>query len=484
MKNRFLLFLILWLVAAAPVSAQRQREVVRSTRTVFVDGSGYFLHSVQRKETLYSIAKAYGVSVEAINKANSHLGERLVVNSTLLIPIPSAQVSPLANPHPKEFIAVPASTVHHPDQVPLGSIDTEALSLNQPTRVGRIRSLTNPARGIEVAMLLPFGGRSNEANFVEFLCGALLATETLKDEGVSVRLNVHSTESRVETVHSLIASGVLDRADVLIGPVYEAPFEVAGAWATERHVPIVSPLGSSGSLDNPYVICAAPSETTKYEALRVAMTNPLAKISYIDCGADNDEEWAQAAARFLPVDAARLVYQGKKTEVTELTDLLSREVPNVIILPTSNETLTEAILSRFSSINAVGRYNITVVGTPRWGRFVAMNLELFFKLNASYTTSYHADRRSAAVESFFKRYITAFGAIPSLYAMRGYDVMMGICKELDENRQRFLIDLNKFDKPILQTPYRFAQLGGAGSKFENVRWVWVTYRPDYTIEVR
>lgn len=491
MKTRTLLFiLLLALVATTPTSAQgNPAEVVRSTRTVRIDGVTYALHAVARKETLYSIAKAYGVSVEAITKANPYLGERLAVNSTLLVPITEKQEAQQTE-HPKAFIASPTA------QPAVKPVDQESAqpsfpvvrdtvtTIDTPQEVGLIRRLTDRARGIELAMLLPFGGRSNEVNFVEFLCGSLLATEVLKDEGIAIRLAVHSTEAQIEKAHSLIASGALDRADALIGPVYDAPFEVVGAWATERRVPIISPLGGSGSLNNPYVVCAAPSEATKYEALRAAINNPTAKVSYIDCGANNDTEWAEAVVKNLPVGAASLIYQGKETKVTELSNLLSREGPNVIVLPTSNETLTEAILSRLSSINATARYDITVIGTPRWARFAAMNLELFFKLNVSYTTSYHADRTSSEVAQFFSRYIDTFGAIPSPYAMRGYDVTKWVGKAMHESGERFLIDLPQLDGAMLQTPYRFAQLSGVGSKFENVRWAWVTYRPNYTIEVR
>lgn len=482
------LFLVLFLLAATPVAAQRPVESVeKSTRTVFIDGASYALHTVARKQTLFSIAKAYGISVEAIAKANPYLGDRLAVNSTLLIPLGTTTTTATPAPEKRQdFIATPMArpTVGEPTQTPVvAPISSDTIvATNLPTEVGRLR--TNPTRGIEMAMLLPFGGRTNEANFVEFLCGSLLATEQLKEEGITVRLDIHSTEATTDKAHALIGSGALDRADVLVGPVYDAPFEVVGGWATERRVPIVSPLGSSGSLDNPYVVCAAPSEATKYDALRTATTNPLAKVIYIDCGADNDAEWAEAMTQNLPLGAATLRYLGKETKVNELSDLLSRDAQNLILLPTSNETLTEAILSRLSSINAAGRYNIAVVGTSRWARFAAMNLDLFFKLNVSYTTSYHADRTDRRVADFFERYINAFGAVPSAYAMRGYDVTTWVARAMNESGDRFLIDLPQLNEAILQTPYRFAQMGGAGTKFENVRWAWVTYRPNYSIEVQ
>ena len=470
--------LLLALLCSAP--AFGQQAVERSARTVRIDGTTYALHSVARKETLFSIAKAYGVTVEAIEKANPYLEERLAVGATLLIPqkeaavefVPEQKVYPPVEPKAIETDSAKYEVWPTPAPMPVMQID-------------RIRLKSAPGTGFEVALLLPFGGQTNEGNFVEFLCGALLAVDALKDEGTTVRLNVRSTEASVEKAGQLIASGALFRADAIIGPVYDKPFAEVGSWASMyQQVPVVSPLGGSGSIDNPYIICAAPSEATKYDALRTALADPTAKVSYIDCGADNDPEWAEAAAGRLPVGAATLAYRGKETNVNELTALLAREGRNVVVLPTSNETLVEAILSRLSSINAAGRYDITVVGTPRWARFASMNLDLFFKLNASYTTSYHADRTDPRAAAFFKKYIETFGAVPSPYAMRGYDVVVWVGRTLEKSGERFLYDLPAVEGAVLQTPYRFAQLNGQGSKFENVRWAWVTYRPNYTIEVR
>ncbi|MCK7529925.1 MAG: hypothetical protein MZV63_02105 [Marinilabiliales bacterium] len=41
----------------------------------------------------------------------------------------------------------------------------------------------------------------------------------------------------------LLWSGALDRADLIIGPVFSYHVEKISSWAAERNIPVVSPVG-------------------------------------------------------------------------------------------------------------------------------------------------------------------------------------------------------------------------------------------------
>ncbi|MBE0642154.1 MAG: LysM peptidoglycan-binding domain-containing protein, partial [Bacteroidales bacterium] len=74
-------------ILISTVSLQAQSvEVLRSTRQLNRDGLVYYLHKVEKGQTLYSISKAYGVSMEAIVEANPDADKGLKLGQDLLIP--------------------------------------------------------------------------------------------------------------------------------------------------------------------------------------------------------------------------------------------------------------------------------------------------------------------------------------------------------------------------------------------------------------
>jgi len=82
-----LLFIVLLIVLTLAINAQVQ---ISDTLT-FTNGKLYYLHNVKPKQTLYSIAKTYGVKVDDVARVNN-LPKKEIKNGQLLL-IPS-QISP------------------------------------------------------------------------------------------------------------------------------------------------------------------------------------------------------------------------------------------------------------------------------------------------------------------------------------------------------------------------------------------------------
>ena len=197
---------------------------------------------------------------------------------------------------------------------------------------------------------------------------------------------------------------------------------------------------------------------------------------------------SRSARKSLPGTVHRLHYT-KGMGGGALENVLSGDKENVIVVLSSDETTTDAILAYISSIQnsliarSVLNPSIRVVGSSRWARFRNIEKNLFFKLNLRYVTSYHADRGNQRVLNFDRRYIADFGSIPSLYAYRGYDVTKLFVGTVKLHGSNFVRYLNEAELPLLQTPYRFVQKA-PGRKFENGEWALVCYNNNYTIEVR
>lgn len=99
--KRYLILLLAVLLLASPTPARAQEytapPVEISKEKVRLDGKIYYSHVVQEKQTLYSICKAYGVTLEDVFRSNPSLNlekEGLKKDQIILIPIPEEEKAP------------------------------------------------------------------------------------------------------------------------------------------------------------------------------------------------------------------------------------------------------------------------------------------------------------------------------------------------------------------------------------------------------
>lgn len=457
-----LLVMLLGIEANTEVSAQQGRVTTSSLATI-KEGKRYIVHKTKRKERVEEIAAAYGVTKEDIVRANPsiNLDKKVKKGITILIPITEEQS--------KEEAVVIAPI----DTVVVDTLPREVLfGLTAPIEIGA------PLR---VTLLLPFSRGSNNQGFVEFYNGVVLALQELEERGAKVELQVISTDRTTERVEEIIASGVLDSTNMIIGPIYESELAAIAPYAAERRIPIISPLGSTGEVDNPFVVGVSPEGESKWNNFYDLVSNPENNVVVIRHSNKSDSEMTAALLPYCQ-SAHQVGYIDKTTDINDIAELLSRSVTNVIVVPINDEVVVEEILSRLSSLNSMGRYDIRVVGNSSWARFTKMGLDLFFKLEVSIPSSYFYDHLDAVVTGVHSSYIAKYSADPTLYSMRGYDVGALFVGLLYEFGDEVMYSIRGYGSAPLQTPYSFTQ-SAPNSKLVNSRWATVHYHPNYTITV-
>lgn len=74
-------------LGATELSAQVASRSMKSESTVHIDGTNYYIHNVRQGETVYSLAKLYGVSEDAVKQNNPTARKGLGVGQVLKIPV-------------------------------------------------------------------------------------------------------------------------------------------------------------------------------------------------------------------------------------------------------------------------------------------------------------------------------------------------------------------------------------------------------------
>lgn len=603
MKTSLCILALLFAFAAAPVRAADAIE--KSQTVVYINGSKFYVHTVQAGQTLYSLAREYGVSEQVILEYNPEAADGLRTDQTLKIPFQAEapadsrserklrrtfdthtvsqgetlyaisrryeiSVATIIEDNPnldpaqlrigekilirkramgkadehtsldeleayKESLNRVAGEglayhVVHPGETVyslarrFGTTETELCDLNG-IRPGELRAgaiIKVPAGDgdgeqemivagdtieaggfaddraeeisfralskrdpVRIALLLPLTAKGEtNVNYLEFYQGFLLGLRHVKNEyGYSADLTLFNTDRDPQKVAEIVASDPFRDADLIVGPIYEEELPEVLAHAERRSVPVVSPLANLAQANNDALFQLAPSPARKYEKT-ADLFGGQKKITLISTE-HTDKEFEREMLALIgerPYDRHTYTYE-RGARASNLTQLLENGEDNLLVILAEDEVDVDRILASIASANtnlvSRGRTapRFTILGNTRWNRYANLDRTMFFKNRIVFLSTYHAKRDSETIKNFDSEYIKAFGALPTLYSYRGYDVAAIFAPGMFADIE---YDMEGRRYTPLQTTYVFRQEEGRHNHV-NQNWVRVNYNPDFSI---
>lgn len=350
---------------------------------------------------------------------------------------------------------------------------------------------------LKVALMLPFhmNGKVNPY-FVDFYRGLLLAMEDLKGEGYDIELAVFDTCGDGERISDIVTyeEGLLD-AQLIIGPVYEGELRYVIGYAEESEIPLISPLADVGSLQSPVLFQMQADAERRGEKLTEIFDGSREMVTIYAANMDYDY---LAEVRALAGDAAeqQLNYvfdrgsyfylrnaDGSNGAEVDIVEFMRSKSSKAYVIASKNETEVDRILTTLASTKtsivartmSYGDY--VVVGNRKWKQSANIEKQSFFRNNTIFLSPYYANRSDENIRLFDSRYVNAYGALPTMYAYRGYDAAMIFCRKMFTG-----IDGTIFDESFrpLATTYRFSFDHG---HYVNTNWIREHYKSDFTIAV-
>jgi len=205
------------------------------------------IHTVKRKETIFSVSRQYGLSEAELIAANPELKSGMKRGQLLCIPHP---------PTPVET-AQPAEPLVAPSNIELfREVEAQQTSKNLAS--------------IKAAVILPFildGDKQGEAaRMLEYYEGFLMAVDSLKKTGVSMDVHVYNSGNKQASINTILKKPELKQMDIIFGPLYQEHAKALSDFADQNNIRLVIPVTSRTNevYQNPLVYQVNPPQSYLY----------------------------------------------------------------------------------------------------------------------------------------------------------------------------------------------------------------------------
>lgn len=479
-------------------------------------------YKVKQGETLYSIAKQYGVKVDDIITANPELktkplgdGQILRIPSAAKVSRVSVAPTPSSSPAKSQFVShtvAPKETLYGiSKKYNIGSdaiIDfnpklkeglKEGTTIIIPileTPAGQQSTLQN-TNALSIGIILPFINKSNaqRARFVEYYEGFLLAVQDLKAKGFSANIYAFDMGSDTGTtkLKSLLETYEMKYLDLIIGGVSPEQISVISDFARKQGIKyaIPFPVKTDNSQNNPNVFQINALHSTLYENVAKTFTHlfPVTNIVYVsETNLPGDKiEFINALNIELPRSgfiANRVVYDGNfKDKLVAQLDPIRR---NIIIPTSSSLAFLQRIIPALSNIRKEQpSTRITLFGHTEWQTYNQFKKALGQFDTYIYTPFYlnENDSRTAQFLSKYKKWYGGKNLIKTYpkYGILGYDTGISFLTALWRYGKNFDSNTNSMASSSLQTPFLFKKENPSGG-YVNTGFYLLHYKEDGSIE--
>ena len=429
------------------------------------DDINYEFHIVVKDDTLYNLSKRYGIAQSELLRLNPSLKYGLKIGLELVVPKignsnSEAPVNYEFHTVVKDDTLYNLSKQYHVSQSELMKLNPE---LNEGLKLGvilKIRPIENVenkkgetketfnftenldfSKEINLAMLLPyqlnrftdstrienFGKNHSLLNVVtDFHLGATMAIDSLRKRGLNIKVKFLDSENSVQKLQSLINKNDFKGVDAVIGPLY---FDNALWLSKHIDAQVIVPFYSKNqaTISNINLVKAAPEN----DLLESELINYLEQhytgqnIIVINDGKSESQSklWqiVNKLKAFKNIQNVSVVKsQDGYISSNDISENLKGAKDNWVLLVSDEMVTTAAAVNNLKGL--VDNFKITLIAFDKGKNFDSIDNNLLGKLNFIFPTLEYLNIDDYNVNNFYKNYQNKNYAIPSKYALKGFDM--------------------------------------------------------------
>lgn len=449
-------------------------------------------YAVKPKEGKWRIAYKFGITVEELEALNPKMGDVLQEGEQIYVPNIAGEAEKEVDEKYSYYKVLPKEGFYRL-KLKLGLEQSEIEALNpglkeSGLKVGMILKIpysqnqgvvvseaqpTNLENAItdfetkHIALMLPFKLHQVEFDSIaetkksirkdpyldaslDFYSGVLMAVDSLKKLGVSLRLDVYDTKRNATAVSRILTDNDFENIDAVIGPLTTKSFDIVAAKLRQYSVPVISPIGTKIKLHDNVFQSRPSADLLKSTVINFVKNDTLPKNIVIIADSKN---MAVANALKQEFNVGKIVYSRKNKEGKDEYFVTKEDIEealkpgrNIVFLETQSEgfasNATSVLASSIKSENkeeeqeeikirlATTNFNAAFEGDE-------INNTHLSKLQFTFATpskSYSELDENA----FIKSYSKAYNITPSKAAVKGFDLTLDVVLRLVTSENMFL----------------------------------------------
>lgn len=537
MKRLITLLASLLLLGSASALAQEyvSTPVTVSKEKVKLNGKVYLSHVVLERQTLFGIAKAYGVSVDDLYEANPSLHQTgLQKNAILLVPFrevsgqeevkaPASDgsytehtvkwyedIDDIARSYDvtvkeimelnglkskklstRQVLRIPVKAVPVEEApadstalaaVPVAATAEEAVAATPAEQPDSTLLNIRSHEGVDFSLVLPL--RSGELN-MDFYSGVLMALKDLEAEGNKVQAHIYDLSAGLPPIDAL------QRSDFVLGPVASRDLE-AILQRVDSQVPVISPLDQKATVLSTYYhnfIQVPSAADNQYEDLAAWLKEDMDEddtlILITEKGASNITApvaiRSAMARRLLNYEILNYAIVEGRSIPARLTETMSPKGTNRVVVATESEAFMGDVVRNLGIMLGKG-YDIVMYAPSKVRTFDTIEGSAYHDASLHISTAYFADYSKPAVDRFVRAYRALFRTEPSQFAFQGYDITRYFVQAVARHGNAWTRHLGSHKGIGLHTDFLFEDDENGNRHNTAVRRI--VFRKDYTTTLK
>ena len=427
----------------------KENTIIEEKETIKEPVREPIIHVRKWTEDLDAIAEKYGVTVEALMKANDLKTRKLKRRQKLIIPV----IEEVTQEDTVKQTVTP-------------KVDSVQVTPTPQPEEEKKPIFLFPKSKVKVSMLLPLTNAEGQPSKIgmNFYCGALMAVRDLGLEGINTELTVHDITA------AGISADMVKGSDVVIGPISTGDISRLLAYSGDRQ--IISPLDMRAeTLVGGHPNLTQTRTPTRYQY--IDLVNWVAEDMAPQDSVILISEKSGKINRIASQMRASLDSTGIKYSTFSYSILEGRDVTEPLTALTSQQGTTRVLVASDSEafVNDVVRninlliYNnipLVIYAPGKTRSFETIEVDHFHKSTMHLSIADYIDYNDAKVKEFIKKYRALYNAEPDSFAFQGYDVtsyFIALCQKYGNDWPEML---EKSDKEMLQGTFRFVKEGEGG----------------------
>ena len=427
------------------------------------------IHVVKWFEDLDVIAEKYGVTVEAIMKANGLKGRKLSKKQKLVIPFTSDL----------DAIIV--------EETPAAEPEVEEVTEDVPAEEEKIDfGWLFPNREVSVSLLLPLKatGSSSSQNNMDFYSGVLLATYDLAEEGVKTELSVYD----VADGNFPVTKERLESSDLVIGPISSGDLGRVFDTAPDAKA-VISPLdprAESLVATHGNLIQAPVPHKLQYEDLAAWIKEDKKYTDRVivitEKGARANEAVSLITAA---IDSTGISYSPFSYSILEgrnvtdpLTRLMTENGTNRVLIASESEAFVNDVVRNLNLL-IHKKLDIVLYAPSKIRSFETIEVENFHNTKLHVSLGYYIDYSDKKVMDFIMKYRALYNAEPSQFAFQGYDIANYFIRLFSRYGERWPSKIDSEEMSMLQSTFKCSRKEDQGYINTGVRRI--VYGNDWSV---